>query len=414
MALRPAQTGLDAVQLTLQWALLLALATLAGQWVQRASGLPRVFGYAAVGLLAGLGGLVQAHWPLAGLGLFLLELGIAVVLFEAGARLPLRWFRHNPLVLVQSLAEAVLTFAAAFVVLRTLGLDVKVVRALATIAVAASPAVLMRVVGDLRAGGPITDRAIILATLNTLYALTLGAVLLFGIDRGESSMLASMGQSLGLLGRSALLGTALAVLLLVALRLLRSSHADAAIVVLAAVAACVAAARPLGATAPAAALLGGLLLRQLHPRPWIWPQQLGTAATIVNTIMFVLVSALAVQADWSLTAVAAALTLVVVRAAAKLASLPLAGLGTGLSLRQNLWVGATQMPMSSVALLLTSQFASAAPNVGAQVAAIALPTILLTELLGAASVSLALVRSGEATAPGRRAPPTPSDAEHRP
>lgn len=148
---------------TLEWALLLALAALAGHMVQRLAGLPKVLGYAVVGALAGAAGLAGATWPLRGVGLFLLELGIAVVLFEAGARLPLRWFRHNPMVLLQSVAESLLTFAAAYGVLRALGLDAAVVRALAIIAVAASPAVLMRVVADLRAGGPVTDRAIALA-----------------------------------------------------------------------------------------------------------------------------------------------------------------------------------------------------------------------------------------------------------
>ena len=169
----------------LEWTLLLALAALAGHFVQRTTGLPKIIGYAVVGVLAGWLGFTDAGWPLAGIGLFLLELGIAVVLFEAGSRLSLRWFRHNPMVLVQSLAESLLTFAAAYLALRALGLDLQVVRALAVIAVAASPAVLMRVVSDLRANGPVTDRAVALATLNTLYALTIGTAMLGSIDRAD-------------------------------------------------------------------------------------------------------------------------------------------------------------------------------------------------------------------------------------
>ena len=78
---------------TLQWSLLLALASLVGHLVQRYSGLPKVLGYSLVGTLAGLAGFGGAGWPLQGIGLFLLELGVAVVLFEAGGRLALRWFR---------------------------------------------------------------------------------------------------------------------------------------------------------------------------------------------------------------------------------------------------------------------------------------------------------------------------------
>jgi len=393
-----------------EWALLLGLATLVGHLVQRHTGLPKVVGYAALGALAGWAGLADADWPLAGLGLFLLELGIAVLLFEAGARLSLGWFRHNPMVLVQSVAESVLTFIAAFVILRALGLDVKVVRALAVIAVAASPAVLMRVASDLRAGGPVTDRAFALATLNTLYALTLGTAMLRTIDRGSGTLLASVASSLAVLGLSALAGALLAALLLGAFRLLRPTSQDtaivvlaaiAAIVVLAAIAASVASAVPLGASAPLAALLGGLLLRQLHPRPWVWPRELGTAASMLSIVMFVLVSAMAVGSDWNFASLGAALALIVVRAGAKVASLVITAPGTGMALRQTLWVGAAMVPMSAVALLLTSQFVSASHSVGAQVAAIALPVILITELLGAVMVSVALVRAGEAQAPWR-------------
>jgi len=396
---------------TLEWALLLALAALAGHMVQRLAGLPKVLGYAVVGALAGAAGLAGATWPLRGVGLFLLELGIAVVLFEAGARLPLRWFRHNPMVLLQSVAESLLTFAAAYGVLRALGLDAAVVRALAIIAVAASPAVLMRVVADLRAGGPVTDRAIALATLNTLYALTLGTAMLRTIDRGEGTLAASLAYSLTVLGLSALVGAVLAAVLTIALRLLRPTSQDTAIVILALVAAAVAGTTPLGGSAPLATLLGGLALRQVHPRPWVWPRQLGTAASMLSIVMFVLVSAMAVRGDWGAASFGAALALIAVRAGAKVASLLLTGFGTGMAPRQTLWVGAALVPMSAVALLLTSRFVSASHGVGQQVAAIALPVILITELVGAVMVSVALVRSGEAAQPERRREPPAGDGE---
>ncbi|MBQ0132337.1 MAG: cation:proton antiporter, partial [Comamonas sp.] len=105
---------------TLQWSLLLAVASLVGYLCQRHLQLPKVVGYALVGTLAGLLGMGSALWPLQGPVLFLLELGVSMVLFECGARITLRWFRHNPMVLVQSLAEAALTYLAVFYVLRWL------------------------------------------------------------------------------------------------------------------------------------------------------------------------------------------------------------------------------------------------------------------------------------------------------
>lgn len=227
-----AKLNFSGAPLALEWALLLAVATLVGHLVQRYTRLPKIIGYALVGAITGWMGFAAAAWPLAGLGLFLLEMGIAVVLFEAGARLSVRWFRHNPMVLVQSATESLLTFATAYLALSAMGLELPVVRALSVIAVAASPAVLMRVMFDLRASGPVTDRALALATLNTLYALTIGTAMLRTIDRGEGTLLASMLSSAAVLGVSLLCGAVLAAVLAAAFRVLNSGSQDTGIVVL--------------------------------------------------------------------------------------------------------------------------------------------------------------------------------------
>ncbi|MGB3069701.1 MAG: cation:proton antiporter [Ottowia sp.] len=387
----------------LEWALLLAVAALAGHLVQRYAHIPKIVGYAVVGAITGLTGFADAAWPLRGVGLFLLELGIAVVLFEAGARLPLRWFRHNPMVLVQSAAESLLTFFAAFAALRWLGLDIAVVRALSVIAVAASPAVLMRVVSDLRASGPVTDRAVALTTLNTLYALTIGTAMLRSIDRADSTLLASMAATAAVLGVSLLIGALLAGLLTAVLRFMNPTSEDTTIVMLALIGACAATAPPFGGSAPLVALLGGILLKQVHPRPWVWPRQLGTAASMLTILMFVLVSSMAAQADWTLGVAGAAILLIAVRALAKMISLLLTSFGSGLSLKKSLWVSGAMVPMSSVSLLLTSQFVAASHTIGSQVANIALPVILTTELLGAVLVTAVLYQAGEAGKPWRDA-----------
>jgi NhaP-type Na+/H+ or K+/H+ antiporter len=185
---------------TVQWSILLALAALVGHLVQRYGGVPKVVGYSAVGAFAGLAGFTGAVWPLQGTGLFLLELGVAVVLFEAGGRIPLRWFRHNPMVLVQSLAESTLTFVAVYWTLTFLGMREAVAEPLALLAMAASPAVLSRVIMDTHASGPVTERAMVLSTLSTLYALTLCSARAGMMDRGEASLLSTLYPVLVVLG----------------------------------------------------------------------------------------------------------------------------------------------------------------------------------------------------------------------
>lgn len=384
---------------TVQWSLLLAVAAIAGYLVQRYTGLPKVIGYTVIGTFAGLAGFTGVQWPLHGIGLFLLELGVAVVLFEAGGRIPLRWFRYNPMVLLQSLLEAVLTYFGVLWVLQWLDIPGPVAAPIAIIAVAASPAVLTRVVMDTRASGPVTERAVTLATLSTLYALAIGAARAGLMDRTEHGVVATMYPVAVVLGISVAVGAALALALRMALRVMSPTSENTSILLLALIAASAAVAATLGGSAPLAALLGGMLLKQLNPRPWSWPRQLGTASSLLTMLMFVLVSVVAAQADWSGPVASVVLAVIVVRGLTKIAGVAMANPGSGASWRQALWVGCAMSPMSSVALLITSQFVASSPMLGPMITRIALPAILLMEVLGAVIATIALYRAGESSKP---------------
>ena len=391
---------------TVQWSVLLALAAVAGHLVQRLTGLPKVIGYSAVGALAGFAGFTGAVWPLQGIGLFLLELGVAVVLFEAGGRIPLRWFKHNPMVLVQSLLESGLTLVGVYYAMQWMGVRDAVAQPLAMLAMAASPAVLARVLIDTRASGPVSERAMVLSTLSTLYALTLCSASAGLMSRGEKvlgpiTLTSSFYPVLVVLGLSVVVGAALALVLRSALRVMSPTSENTAILLLAVIAAGAALAAHFGGSAPLAALLGGMLLKQLNPRPWSWPRQMGTASSMLTMLMFVLVSVVAAQADWGGPVAALVAVLVGVRVVAKIVGVALGNVGSGASWQQALWVGCAMSPMSSVALLLVSTFMVASPVLGKQIASIALPVILLMELLGAVLAALAITRAGESSRPPR-------------
>ena len=384
---------------TVQWALLLAVATMAGYLCQRHIGLPKVVGYSLVGTAAGLAGFSGALWPLQGIGLFLLELGVALVLFECGGRIPLRWFRHNPMVLVQSIAESALTFFAVYWVLLWLQVPERAAGPLAVVALAASPAVLTRVVNDTRAAGPVTERAIVLATLSSLYALALGSARAELINRPSITFMDTVYPVAVVLGVSIVVAALLALVLRMALRFMSPTSENTSILLLTLIAAAATVAAHMGGSAPLAALLGGMLLKQLSPRPWAWPRQLGTASSLLTMLMFVLVSTVAAQADWSGPVAGVVLALIVVRLLAKVVGVGLGNVGSGASWRQALWVGAAMTPMSSIALLIASQFVVASPSTGHLIARVALPAILLMEVLGAVIATVAIYRAGESSKP---------------
>ena len=205
------------------------------------------------------------------------------------------------------------------------------------------------------------------------------------------------------LGLSVVVGAVLALTLRAALRVMSPTSENTAILLLALIAAGSVLAAHFGGSAPLAALLGGMLLKQLNPRPWSLPRQMGTASAMLTMLMFVLVSVVAAQADWSGPVAGLVLALVVVRALAKIAGIALGNVGSGASWKQVLWVGCALSPMSSVSLLLVSQFVTASGPVGREIGSIALPAILLMEVLGAVLATVAIHRAGENSRPWSRA-----------
>lgn len=387
---------------TLQWATLLAAAALLGYVLQRHWHIPKVVGYALVGSGAGLLGLGHTLWPVQGGILLLLQLTMSVVLFECGGRITLRWFRHNPMVLVQSLLEAGLTYGAVFWSLRALGLEPTTACALGLIAMAASPVVLARVVQDMRASGHVTDRALVLATLSTLYALMLGCV---QVQWLAQDAVAPWWQGIWPAAQVLLSSTAVALVLCAVMRLALSWMSplseSTSLLLLCLIAAGTAIAELIGGWAPLTALLAGMLLKQWQLRPWTWPRQLGTASSLLSLLMFVLVSAIAAQVAWTASVAAAVVVLIVVRLLAKAVGVGLGNMGSGASWRQAVWVAGAMMPMSAVALLLTLKFIAAAPDAAQALIATAMPAIWALELAGAIAVALSLRRAGETEAPAR-------------
>lgn len=375
---------------TVQWSLLLALAAAAGHLVQSRMALPKVVGYAAVGVVAGLAGFSGMDWPLQGIGLFLLELGVSLVLFETGGRIALRWFRHNPMVLLQSVLEAALTYGLVYAVLRWLEVRESMADALALVAIVSSPAVLNRVATDLHAAGPVTERTLVLATLGSLYGITLVAGRVGMFQREETTLVELLLPIAVVLGLSVLVAAAMALVLRLALYVMSPNSENTSVLLVTTIAAGIAIASYLGGSAPLAALLAGLLLKQVHSRPWAPVRQLGAASSVLVMLTFVLVGVVAAQAGWDPTLASAVVALVLARGLAKVLGVTAANAGSGMRWRQAVLTGWAMTPMSSLALLLVSQFAHASVTLGPRIAAVALPAILLLEVLGAIVATLVI------------------------
>jgi Kef-type K+ transport system membrane component KefB len=375
-------------------AAVLLAGALMGEAIARFTRFPRVLGYTLAGAGAAATGL-HLTVPLPDTARWVIDLALALLLFEIGSRVHLRWLRHNPGLLATSALEAAVTAVAVHLVLHLLGLPAAVAASAAVLAVPASAAVAGRVALELRADGQVTQRMTHLTALNTLYAvlalIVLKIVLLAGGEPGWWRAVGAVAVS----GAGALLLAALLALAVARVaRRMDLRNESAVLLLLGLVLLAVGLARWLGFSTLLVPLLAGLLLRNVTDRPWVWPRHFGTAGGVLVLLLFVHLGAL-----WSpgLLAAggAAALALVLARALAKGAVVMALATAAGSSKRQALALSIALTPLSASALVMLGELWQSVPQVAAQVAPVLLTALVVLELLGPIAVQLALRLAGE-------------------
>ncbi len=371
--------------------LTLVLAALLGEAVYRWLRLPRVVGYVAVGTIVSAldVGLLSGATLKPGLR-SIVDLALALLLFELGSRINLRWLRTNPGLLASSLAEAALTFLAVYLALSALGADARTATAIAAIAIATSPAVVMRVASEFDASGQVTERMILLTGLNTFYAV-LASTFVFGWLHAEyvGSLVRAFAHPLYLLAGSAIVAALLAFTVSLIARRLDLRNENSTLLLFGMILLALSITKMANLSTLLVPLLAGLMLRNSTERPWIWPRHFGTAGGALVLMLFVITGSV-----WSIDTLVAGAVLgtaaIVARAAAKLVATTLLAAPSGLSLRQGVALGVTLVPMSGAALVMMTELQILYPEFASQLTAIVFSAIAFLELVGPIAVHLAL------------------------
>ena len=387
---------------SLPWyALLLLAAALAGEAVQRWLRLPRLLGWSAVGALLGpyaLGVLdrdaLDAMAPL-------LDIAAGVVLFELGQRVDPSWLRRNPWLLGTSILESAFAFAAMFVVLLAVDAPPLIAAVAAAIGISTAPAVTLTITRDLRAQGQVSERALLLTALNSVYAFIAVGVLLSWIAREHAldwrvAVLHPLFLVLGsLLAAAIFAGATLALL-----RILGRRHDAQFLCVLALIATAVWAAETLRLSMALTLLAYGVGIRILDRRRLFVALSFGRVGGILLIFLFAMTAA---RLDWTLVPAGALAggMLIVARAAGKALGIFALAPASGLPLRKASLLTLALMPMSGIAVILVHDIARYYPQLGPALAAIVVSAIAMLEVLGPLLAHFALVRAGEAAGEGK-------------
>ena len=370
-------------------------AALAGEWVRHHLGLPRITAYPVVGMLAAaIAGdrLVAAHgdWLRTGL-----DVALAILLFEMGSRVDLRWLRHNRWLLVTSLLESLAAFGAVFFVSRYLGLATAPAVLLAAIGMATSPAVVMRVVAECNAQGQVSTRLLVLSALNTIYAvvaihLATGAL----HQRYSGDWVLAIAHPLYLLGAGLLVGKLLAVAVSSLHRWLALRDEYASIVLLGLVLMTIGLIEALRLPVTLCMLFAGIVLRNGERRAWVFPQHFGSVGGVLVVMLFLVVG-MQIKLEHLMTGGGLALLLIGARSLAKLCGVLLLARPAGVSWRQGLLLGLALAPAAGPVMVAAADLGRIYPDLQLTLVPVAMSAAAIMELAGPVIVALCLKWSGE-------------------
>ena len=379
---------------SIAWPLVLLLAWFIAERAHEVWHVPRVTSYVAVGLIGGLVNLPGLTTDVPGLP-FLANVALSLVLFELGYRINLRWFRHNPWVLVVGLIESVVTFAVIYWVSGWFDLATDLRLIIAALSISASPAGIVRVANELRSAGQVTERVLHLCAINCMVSvLVLKLVVGYWYLNTSGDFVLAAFSSIHQVGTSVAVGAVLGVAVPWMLRQ-RNTHERGVTVVFAlSVLLLTTAAYGLKLSPLLAALTFGIVARERRVHLTNAQRDFGTAGDLLSVFLFVYIASLLDWADVG-TGMLIGVVLILVRTGSKVGCNLVAARLSGITERKGLLTGLALTPMSAFAILLIEQSRLYGFAPAVEVLSIMAGMMLLQELLGPVVTQRALLAAHE-------------------
>ena len=367
-----------------------------GQIFVRVLKLPRITGFVAAGLVLGPGVLGLLDQTMLGELSIFVDISLGLILFELGRRLDLRWFTRDPWLLASSVAESLLSFLFVYGTLRFFDIAPVYAASAATIAMATSPAVLIMIVHDQGATGPLTERLLALTALNNVFAFLLIA-LLFGFVHLEyrADLLQAVSHPVYLIAGSSGLGYVAFIAARTLARWLGKREDSQFGMLLGLIVGTVGCAISFKLSVLLALLAFGVFARNLDRDHDLMAVEFGPGGQFFLVMLFVITGAGLRPAE---LAVAGAIggAFILARLAGKLVGLGIFASLSGITQKKALLLGIGMVPMSAIAVVMVQGASALYPEFGAKLSSIVLSAVVILELVGPLATQWALRRAGEA------------------
>ncbi len=385
--------GLRGTDPVLGMAMLMGIAVVLAESLHRSTRLPRACGYMLVGALASpmLLRLINPTdldpWKP------ILDLAIAVLVFELGSRIRPRWLIDNPLLALTCLLEGAAAGLAVTGLLVWLGAPMLSAAVAGAAAMSTSPVLTMAVLHESRPRGQVTERLLMMTAINGVLAmLTLKVWSVIAVSPG-GDLLAAGSNAVVVISGSFLLGAACGLLLDKLSRRMDNARTLPVLQIGLVVSASLLAAQ--WTLSPLFALLvAGMVARHQMRHTLTVEPQLGSAGAVLSVLLMICLGVL-----FTLDGIASlwpwVLAIIVARLLGKGLVVVLLARPSGLGWQQAGALTLALQPMSSLAVLLAASsfdWSAQFPGVDAGVLQALLIATTLMQLTGPLWSSLALRR----------------------
>jgi Kef-type K+ transport system membrane component KefB len=380
---------------SLAWPFAIVVAWLAGEFGQRWTGLPRISFYGLVGF-ALAGPQVGVLPPPGAQSIAMLaDVAFGLILFELGYRINLRWVLINPWIGVAGLVEALATFVAVYFIAAAFDTAQLTAWMLASLAMATSPATVVRVINEQRSSGQVTERALHLSAQNCVLAVfAFNVVIGFWIFRTSEDLGDALWNSLVALAMSAFTGAVFGMVVPAVLRAIGNPRQDATVAYALAVILLVSIAYTARLSPVVATLAFGLMARHRRVAFSQAQRNFGALGELLTVLLFVFAAS---TLDWRrvMAGGTLAVLLVAVRLVTKTLGVTAFAHLSGVSWRKGALTGLALAPLSVFVILLIEHARQTGVQVVEELSAMAGVTMLL-EVFGPIIIQRALVWAREA------------------
>lgn len=377
--------------------LLLMFGVAGGMIANRIKWMPTITAFMLLGVITGPHGLGLITKTMLSNSSVLIDLALGLILYRLGNMLhPQAMLRSRRLMLMSAL-EISLTFLMVFLLVRFLGYGNVLAALIGAIAVSSSPAVLVHACEELRAKGPITERAKSLVALNNLFSFLIFSLALpFAMVTQEKSLgdvfLMPFYRLVGAAGVGVMMGW---LAIRIAGLLGKNDEHYRFAIVIGAILLTLGISHMLGMSALFSPLVMGMATRGFETsKVNLSRVGLGEGGDLFYIILFVMAGAKINLSSLVETGVAPVL-LAIVRSLGIFAGIFLAARLAGFANTNSTATGLLLIPMAGMAIGLVATTNSLVPEMGDRMATMVYIMVAIFETVGPFAATYAIRSSGE-------------------